>query len=273
MFRLQNTANAEIRRTEEVSPGARLRRLRETLGFTIRDVENASHRIADLSGRNEYRIPLSRLSDIESKNVVPGIHKLCSLALIYRRSIHELLAYFEIDLPALASRVGPELSWPRTGRIAPDLPSTVDVPMMDPGFNSTRTGPCLRHIQKWGVLPAARLKQLAEAGYTYALVGNSDRMMYPIVRPGALLQIDPRVIDIEPCSFTNEYERPIYLVETRDQHYCCWVSKVSASRIVLQPHPLSGASPIVLRFPDDAEIVGRVVGIAMRFDAHAPAEV
>jgi transcriptional regulator with XRE-family HTH domain len=273
MFRLQNMASAEIRPTEDVPPGMRLRRLRETLGFTIRDVESASHRIAGLSGKTEYCIPLSRLSDIESKNVVPGVHKLCSLALIYRRSIHELLAYFEIDLPALASRVVPELPWPRTGRIAPDLPSTVDVPIMDPGFNPTRTGPCLRHIQKWGVLPAARVKQLAEAEYTYASIGDDDRMMYPIVRPGALLQIDPRITEIETRSFTNEYERPIYLVETRDQHYCCWVSKISVSRIVLQPHPLSGASPIVLRFPDDAEIIGRVVGVAMRFDTDSPAKV
>lgn len=272
MFRLQNNT-AKIPPSEpssERSPGMRLRELRERLGFTIRDVEAASHVLADRLHKPEYCIPLSRLSDIESKNVVPGIHKLCSLALIYRRSIQQLLAYFDIDLSSIAVRIGPELPWPHTDTIAAITPEHIEVPMMDPGFNPQRTAPSLRHIQKWGPLPAAHLKAFAESGYEYALIGSEDRMMYPLLRPGTLVQIDPNRTEIATSGWRSEYDRPLYLVETRNGHYCCWVSVVSANRIVLQPHPLSTVAPLVLRHPDEAEITGRVIGIAMRLDEPQP---
>jgi len=39
---------------------------------------------------------------------------------------------------------------------------------------------------------------------------------------------------------------------------------VKGDRIILQPHPLSPAQPRVARFPQDAEVIGQVVGVAMR---------
>ena len=272
MFRSQNnTAKpAATEASNGLSSGMRLRQLRERLGFTIRDVEAASHKLADRLDKSEYCIPLSRLSDIESKDVVPGIHKLCSLSLIYRRSIEELLSYFQIDLPSMAVQIGRDLPWPHTDTIAAIAPKQVEVPFMDPGFNLQRTAPCLRHIQKWGVLPAAHLKALAENGSEYALIGSEDCMMYPLLRPGTLVQVDPNRTEIVASGWKNEYDRPLYLVETRKGYYCCWVSLASGNRIVLQPHPLSNESPLVLRHPDDAEIAGRVIGIAMRLDEPQP---
>jgi transcriptional regulator with XRE-family HTH domain len=272
MFRLQNnTAKAAATDASNgLSSGMRLRQLRERLGFTIRDVEAASHVLADRLGKPEYCLPLSRLSDIESKDVVPGIHKLCSLSLIYRRSIDELLSYFGIDLSSMALRMGRDLPWPHTDTIVAITPKQVEVPLMDPGFNPQRTMPGLRHIQRWGILPAAHLKTLAESGHEYALIGSEDRMMYPFLRPGTLVQIDPNRTEIVTSGWKNEYDRPLYFVETRDGYYCCWVSVASASKIVLQPHPLSTVAPVVLRHPDEAEIVGRVVGIAMRLDEPQP---
>jgi hypothetical protein len=34
--------------------------------------------------------------------------------------------------------------------------------------------------------------------------------------------------------------------------------------LMLVPHPLSSCAPEVYRFPDEAEIVGQVVGVATR---------
>jgi transcriptional regulator with XRE-family HTH domain len=271
MFRSQNTVQP-MNPAANASTGMRLRQLRENMGLTIRDVESASQRIAARTGKPEYCIPLSRLSDIESKNVVPGIHKLCSLALIYRRPLNQLLSFFEIDVPALAVELNHELPCPRTQYIAPELPRMVELPLMDPGFNPQRTAPLLRHVQKWGLLPAAQLKRMAQKEYRYALIGMNDRMMYPLLRPGTLVQIDPRVTQLSNEGWNNEYERPIYFVETRDGYFCCWVSGISPDRIVLQPHSLSPSAPKVMRSPQDAEIAGRVVGFAMRLDEPGPEE-
>ena len=64
-------------------------------------------------------------------------------------------------------------------------------------------------------------------------------------------------------SWRSEYERPIYFVETREGHTCCWCS-MRREEIILQSHPLSPAPVRILRHPQEAEVVGQVVGIAMR---------
>ena len=52
-----------------MSPGDKLRSLRERLGLTLRDVEAASSRIAENHQNPDYTIPISRLSDIETKSI------------------------------------------------------------------------------------------------------------------------------------------------------------------------------------------------------------
>ena len=65
--------------------GKSLRTLREKLGLTMRDVENSSARIADKYRNEEFSIPPSRLSDIETKGIFPSIYRLYTLSVIYRR--------------------------------------------------------------------------------------------------------------------------------------------------------------------------------------------
>src|ERR1051326_4514068 len=52
--------------------GARLRRTRERLKLTYRDVEQASQVVAGRRGNEEYAIPISRLADIENKGTLPS---------------------------------------------------------------------------------------------------------------------------------------------------------------------------------------------------------
>ena len=83
--------------------GQNLRMLREQLGLTMRDVENASTRIAQKRANDEFAIPPSRLSDVETKGVIPSIYRLYSLAVIYRRDIRELLSWYGVDLNGMAA--------------------------------------------------------------------------------------------------------------------------------------------------------------------------
>jgi len=61
----------------------------------------------------------------------------------------------------------------------------------------------------------------------------------------------------------SEYERPLYFVETRDGYTCCWCS-MRKDEIILQPHPLAPAAVRILRHPQEAEVLGQVVGVAMK---------
>ena len=63
-------------------PGLRLRQVRERLGPTYRDVETASYELL-VRGSPNFIMHISRLADIENRNVVPGLHKFYTLAALY----------------------------------------------------------------------------------------------------------------------------------------------------------------------------------------------
>ena len=76
-------------------PGLRLRHARERLGLTYREVARASYEVAARRGRPEFILHISRLADIENRNVVPSLHKLYSLAAIYHLNPLHITSWYE----------------------------------------------------------------------------------------------------------------------------------------------------------------------------------
>jgi transcriptional regulator with XRE-family HTH domain len=250
--------------------GQKLRNLREQLGFTIRDVEAASVRIAESHHNDDFSIPLSRLSDIETKGVTPSIYRLYTLSVVYRRDLREILTWYGIDVNVTGSDL--HLAEPPNSHTSTALESTtlLQVPMaLDPGFDSRRTMNLSRMIQQWGLVPVTYLSQMLPGEFTYGYVGSEDFTMYPLILPGTFVQIDEKKSKLEEGPWRSEYERPIYFVETREGFVCSWCS-ITEDKLILQPHPLSPAPPRAIRHPQDAEILGQVVGIAMRLGDWKP---
>jgi hypothetical protein len=79
-------------------------------------VESASARLAAKYHNDDYAISLSRLSDIETKGVLPNVYRLYSLAIIYRRDFRELLSFYGIDLSQSVADLALE-SWPHGGTL------------------------------------------------------------------------------------------------------------------------------------------------------------
>jgi len=248
------------------SSGARLRLLREQLGFTLRDVENSSVRIAKKYKNEDYEIPLARLFDFETKDVVPSIFRMYSLAAIYRIDFRELLSWFGISLDDIGNDF--EAAEPkRTHRLKmKPVKQDVQVPVrMDPSFDLRRTSNLGRLVEKWGTLPFTKLHELSTEDYTYGYIGTDDYTMYPLLMPGTFIQVDESKNEVKEGVWRSEYERPIYFVETREGFFCSWCS-MKGDAIILHPHPLSPAPLRVLRYRQEAEVLGQVVGIAMRLD-------
>ena len=86
------------RRKRQANPGAELRVIRQQLGWSLREVHAASVALTKKRREPAFVIPPSRLHDIESTNKVPSIHRLYALALIYGRTLNELLSLYEIPL-------------------------------------------------------------------------------------------------------------------------------------------------------------------------------
>jgi hypothetical protein len=236
----------------------------------MRDVESASARIAEKHGSDEYAIPPSRLSDVETKGVIPSIYRLYSLAVIYRKDVRELLSWYGVDLNAMAMDL--ELAHPPKSHLSEALSSiaSVQVPVrLDPSFDPRRTANFGRMIEQWGYVPMAYLAQFANCQYTYGYIGAEDFTMFPILPPGAFVQVDESKNKVLDGGWRSEYERPIYFVETRSGHTCCWCT-LTREEIILQPHPLAPVAARALRYPQEAEVIGQVVGVAMRLGEWRP---
>ncbi len=251
--------------------GQNLRILREQLGLTMRDVENASTRIAQKRANDEFVIAPSRLSDVETKGVIPSIYRLYSLAVIYRRDIRELLSWYGVDLNGMAADL--DFVIPPKSHVSEALAnlSSIQMPVrLDPSFDPRRTVNFGRMVEQWGQVPLAYLAQFATCQYTYGYIGSDDLTMYPILPPGSFVQIDESKNKAEEGGWRSEYERPIYFVETRNGHTCCWCTMTREEEIILQPHPLSPVAARALRYPQEAEIIGQVVGVAIRLGDWRP---
>jgi transcriptional regulator with XRE-family HTH domain len=245
-------------------PGKRLRLLREQLGLTVRDVETASGRLAAKRGNTAHAIPLSRLSDIENKGVVPSIYRIYSLAVTYRRDIREILGWYGINLDDMAGDLA-IAEPPNTHRIETlDATGSANIPALaDSSFDPAQTQNLGRIIQQWGAVPFAYLSQFASVRFTYAYIGTADLTMSPLLPPGSFLQIDESRDKILDGTWKSEADRPIYFLETRCGYKCGWC-RLQDGQLILQPHSLSPEPVRIYRHPQEAEVVGEVVGLAMQ---------
>jgi len=250
--------------------GSNLRALRERLGLTMREVESASLRIAERHANDEFAVSPSRLSDIETKASVPSIFRLYSLAVIYRCDMREVLSWYGIDLGLSAADLN--LNLPPRSHLTETLQGAFAVKMpirLDPAFDPRRSSNLSRMVEKWGLMPLAHLADFSSEKYIYGYIGSEDFTMYPLLPPGTFLQVDESRNQVVQGIWHSEYERPVYFVETREGYTCCWCN-LKGDQIVLQPHPLSPVAVKVLRHPQEAEVVGQVVGIALKLAEWLP---
>jgi len=237
-------------------PGLRLRQKREALGLTYRDVEKASYEIAVKRGRPEFILHISRLADIENRNIVPSLHKLYSIAAIYHEDPVEITGWYEASFRQ-TFHDGASFPPPRT-HLSEAMPSTVMRAMREETFDSSSTG-LLKHLPAAiGQFPG--LEAISNGRYRYGHIGLSDRRMVPLLRPGSLVRVDTNLRQIEDSEWSNEYDRPMYFVELRGGYRCGWFRKERA-RLIMQPHTLSHCSPEAWRTPEEAEVVGQEVGV------------
>jgi len=141
-----------------LSAGMFLRQIRDSLGLTMRDVEDASAIIAQQRDSQEYLIPPSRLSDIETKGIVPSVFRFYCLAAIYHRPARELLRLYGIDLDE--TKADWDASRPAKSHLVTlDSEQNVfEMPVkLDPGFDLRETSDLGRMVQQWGTVPLSLL--------------------------------------------------------------------------------------------------------------------
>jgi len=101
--------------------------------------------------------------------------------------------------------------------------------------------------------------------HRYGYIGLEDWTMYPLIQPGSLVMIDETKRKISTGGWTNEFDRPIYFLEHREGYSCGWCN-LNENQRVIQPHPASMCPASVHSYPADIDVIGQVVGVAMRLD-------
>jgi hypothetical protein len=248
-------------------PGQQLKKIREKLLLKYRDVSEASQRIARQHDNSEFVVGLSRLADIENKGTVPSIYRLYSLGVIYGVEMNYLLEIFGVtvaQMPADSMR----LAFPRTrealfdpaGRTPVEIPVSAEAAVE---FRSTTY--LSRQLHRWGKLPIVLLQSFDLRKQRYAFIGTDDWTMHPMIKPGSFVQIDESKRTIKRDTWAHDYERPIYFLEHRHGFRCGWCT-LSDQWLIVQSHPASAAPPEIFKYPGDVDVIGQVVGVAMRLD-------
>ena len=252
-------------------PGEKLRRVRERLKLTYRDVERASQEIAARRGRSDFQISLSRLADIENRGNVPSIFRLYALSAIYHLDLHETMRWYDVPVEQLAAdALHVKLAETHRIEITPHSPvAPPDRSIQE--FDIRRTTFLTRWAPQVSNLPLSFMDGVNHRRYRYGLVGLEDWFMFPILRPGSLVLIDEDRRKIARGGWNNEFDRPIYFLEHRHGYLCGWCA-VEDGTLFVQPHPASDKPPMLFKYPPDIDVVGQVVGIAMLLDGEVDSE-
>ena len=151
-----------------------------------------------------------------------------------------------------------------------DQDRTVSFPIrFDRSFDLDNTNLLSRLVEVWGEVPIALIQHLDIRHGVYGYIGLQDMTLYPLLRPGSFVKIDPRVRRIQPMRWRTEFDRPIYFVELRDGYACCWC-ELQDGHLLLLPHPLSPRAVRRFAHGTDAEIVGQVTAVAMTLTSPLP---
>ena len=181
-------------------------------------------------------------------------------------SYAEVLGFYGIDTQK-AKKYHSELPIAKT-HLAPyestEPPAFLEIPVrFDAGLNLSQTNLLSRMIESWGRVPFEFLQRLDLRNRLYGFIGLKDYTLYPLIKPGSFVEIDPEVKRPRYSVGRSEYDRPIYFVDLRNEYACSWCDLVE-DKLVLIPHPLSPIKTRIFMFHREAEIIGQVTGVAMR---------
>jgi len=244
--------------------GKRLRAERERLGLSLRDVERLSDGIAQQRKSQDYYISHAWLADIENGKLKPTFFKLYSLCVIYGCSYDKIAAFFDVSLGEIEKQ-HIALALPRTYLVGKVPEGTGRILLasleLQKEVQLERTNLVTEMFKGRADIPIDLLQQMDWRNSVYGYIGIEDYTLHPLVRPGSFVKIDSRQRKVIG-NWQNDFDRPIYFVELRGSYVCCWC-ELHGDQLILIPTPHTRARARHVRYPTDADIVGRVTAVTM----------
>src|SRR6266478_3203445 len=217
--------------------GMKLKQRREQCGLTLRQVEASSRRLAKRKMNQDFFISRGWLNNIENGSHKLSFFKLYALGAIYHVHWSNIFTLFGCNLSDFEKDQA--MFAPPKTQLASDTSEaeeTVAVPLQSrEELRLDRTNLFSRLVEIWGDIPVRLLRQLDLKNGVYGFVGLSDRTMFPIIRPGSIVEIDQNQRKVL-TRWENEHDRPIYFVELRGEFICSWC-EVREGTLLAVPYP------------------------------------
>jgi transcriptional regulator with XRE-family HTH domain len=239
-----------------VGIGAKLRAIRQQWQLSLREVEERSLRFAQERSNLSFKLSASWLNRLERESHELTVNKLIALAEIYSLPTEQLLSsiYWEGERPVSKQLSSPNATMLLSGARLEEqstyiLPDTLgrNKPPNETGLLLIDDGQSRTH-------------------YRRGIIGKRDRNLEPMIPAGSIVQIDTQRRTLSSReAWTNEFQRPIYFLMTREGYACGWCELDKNSEwLTLVPHPLSHVSSRRWKYRIEVENMGRVVGAAIR---------
>ena len=116
-----------------------------------------------------------------------------------------------------------------------------------------------RLLTAWADIPLLLMLDIDWERGPLVIIGLSEYMMWPLLPPGTLLQLDPKVRSIAGGAW-SEFERPVYLIEYGGKFYCCHAQRKD-QMLLLISHAESPSPPTTPIPFKEAKIRGQLTPI------------
>jgi hypothetical protein len=116
-----------------------------------------------------------------------------------------------------------------------------------------------RLLNAWSDIPLLLMVDIDWERGPLVLVGASDRMLWPMIPPGSLLQLNQKVKTVDNGSWL-EFERPLYLIEFKSRFYCCHAQR-RGDTLRLISHAESPSPPAISVPFKEAKVRGQLTPI------------
>jgi transcriptional regulator with XRE-family HTH domain len=258
--------------------GAKLKKIRERLGLSVREVARRSQLVIAERHNRDFSLSRAWINDVEKGRFVPGTFKIVSLSVIYQTTIAEIHALYGIQ-PGDITKERPLFRPPKTHLLTPPEESISDSAGTGEDSDITlqleNTNLLSKLVDIWGDVPVPLLRRLDLRRSLYGYIGTKDRTMSPLLPPGTFVQIDARQTHVRKSSASqgagqSPFARPIYFLDIRTGYACGWC-EIKDGVLTLIPHPDSGELTRSFLYPSEVEVVGRVTGIARNIEEESQA--
>jgi hypothetical protein len=256
------------RNSTEINLKQLIRRSRIRAGFSFREASKTTRWIAQKLRDPLYFTAASTLSDSETLSSAPRhIQKILSLCIAYAIGFADFLGAIGLDFEEAETEPLPDEFILRESPPASHTPNSANVE----GNHGEHNGFLNPLLKQWEEVPLFLRRSLGELTRVPKFsvsdmfwVGGDPSPIHPWLIDAEFVAINRRVRKPSAARGASFWERPLYLLLTRDGRYLCGSCTLERGFVAVHPYPDRPFSPRQFTNGSEAEIVGEVTTILRR---------